>query len=647
MSPDKTPRISQQASRAKDELVVKLVHLAMPWAGWVLLTILANVLRIAAGRYEHGRWMWLAVTMVLVAGGVVAFFDHHLRRHRATAFGRFVGPVTTAAVACVTAAYLLAGVSAPLALTYLFGGVISCLTWDIWMTHAVHHDLGYGFARTTQRAGIGTGRITAIDRPKRPAPARVTGTVAWEPGEVTTTDAAERAENLEAAAHYPPGSWQLTRHPGDASQSNFTITDPRNLDTPRDWPGPSAMGATMAAPFRLGSWQDGDTTLIEMTPLFHVMGMGMSGSAKTTGFAYNVIGEGVTRREYAGIAIDLTKGEQFFGPLRPALHYVETDPDAALRRLAGVHRAVRARCDYLATKHLARWEPGCGLSWLDCWLEEAPDIIALLETAKSRMANAVLSLPTWTSDVKAGRTAGLSWKILLQRDDYSQMPTIVGGQMSSLCMGVDKKKDAAFGLSERQQDAGCRPELWRDAKPGMAYWDTPTLPAEYAVMPFRFWNWGPDTSRAAAYFAEWSAAHRPLDDVTGEALEAEPALPASYALPGPGGAPAGANVRQLFPAGQPAVPDRHSEADRAEQVVRNQLLKWLSEGKDTFTSFELQNSGILGKGKDQADRSRTWCYGAITAMVQHGYAEQLPNSSGRTRWRIIPPAAQATGDEEA
>jgi hypothetical protein len=32
--------------------------------------------------------------------------------------------------------------------------------------------------------------------------------------------------------------------------------------------------------------------------------------------------------------------------------------------------------------------------------------------------------------------------------------------MASLCCGVAHPKDAEFGLSEAQQDAGARPQLW-------------------------------------------------------------------------------------------------------------------------------------------------------------------------------------------
>jgi LAGLIDADG DNA endonuclease family protein len=374
----------------------------------------------------------------------------------------------------------------------------------------------------------------------------------------------------------------------------------------------------------------------------------------TMSWGYCQLGEGVTREGYAAMVIDISKGEQFFGAWRPALHRFETGPERALYLLRGLHRARLARANFLAKSHRTEWEDGCGLSFLDVFMAEAPDIIALLETARSRAASAVMSLADWSSDVKNSRSAGMAWNLDLQLTHATEVPSVAQGQMSHLCLGVEEKEEARFGLSARQRDAGCRPELWGKKKPGMAYWDAPTLADEYGVMPMRFFHWQGGARQAFEYAGLYPATDRPLDDVTGEALEAEPGPPASHALPGPGGTLPGArpdprdaarwgkNVRPLFR--QPA-PDVHDEAAKAENLVRAQLEEWLTrKGKDTFTSLELQKTRV----HEKAGRSRAWLYDVIATFEQTGLAE-LVTDKPRKRWRILPAVVapkQDSGEEE-
>jgi hypothetical protein len=666
---EKDPTLRQQAGSARADLVLRGAHMGIPWMLFIALTVFGNVLHLVSAHVPAvGAWLPLTIGLTAVAGTGLAGLDWHLRRSRMTAVGRNIGPVTTEAGTAMLVAFLAAGYSVPLVLLWMFGGAAACAVWDLWLAHGDRHDPVRVFAAAAEQAGLGQARLVMAGRAAPASPSRFgrarrgpagpaveRGIIGLPPGEVTPADAAARVANLESARRLPPGAMSLSPNHDDASMTNYAISDPRKLAVPTPWPGPHAPGADMSVPFRVGDWQTGEVALVPRLPLFHTRAMGMTGSAKTMGWGYNLLGEGVTREGYAALAMDISKGNQFFGAWRPALHRFETAEDKALYLLRGIHRARLARSEYLATKHLTEWEPGCGLSWLDVIMAECPDIIRLLETAKSRMANAVMSLPDWTSDVKNSRSAGIAWNLDLQLTLADELPTVAQGQMSHLCLGVEDVKQAAFGLSARQRDAGCRPELWGKKRPGTAYWDVPTLPDEYGVMPMRFFHWEGGSRQAFAYAEQWPAEDRPLDDVTAEALAAEPAPPASHALPGPGGTVPGArpatvdryagNVRQLFgrqPA-KPARPSREEEAAKAEQAVFDFWEGWLAGGKTQFTHLELEKTGIL----ERLGRSRPWLYGIYKAGIAAGRIREVDGGTGRKRYEILPPApAQAADSEE-
>jgi hypothetical protein len=689
---DKVPGLRAQRGHARSDLVLHLAHKGVPWALFIALTVAGNVLRLVSSHFPAvGQWLWLTAGLAAAGGAGLAAWEWHLRGHHQTRAGRLIGPVTTTAATVMLTAFLLAGYRVPLVLAWLLGGTAGCIGWDLWLAHADRHDPARAFAVAAERAGLGQLRLSPAARkgaapalPPRPAaaparaargplaarlrPARepavpgpVRGTIRFPPGDVPDD---QRAARVESANELPPGSMVLSPNPDNTAAADYAYSDPRTLDTPVPWPGPSAPGADMAVPFRYGLFQTGETVLVPRLPLFHTRGMGQTGSAKTTGWSWNQLGEGVTRQDYAAVVMDVSKGEQFFGCWRPALHRFETDEEKALYLLRGLHRARRARTDYLGRKRLINWEPGCGLSFLDIFMAEAPDLIRLLETARSRMASAVMSLEDWSSDVKNGRSAGMAWNLDLQLTLATEMPSVAQGQMAHLCLGVEDAKQAAFGLSARQRVAGNRPELWGKKYPGKAYWDAPTLDGEYGTTALRFWHWEGEARQAFAYAEQWEAAGRPLDDVTGEALEAEPAPPASHALPGPAGTLPGSrpaapalpprpavgrppkdrtNVTPLF---RPAGPSRSEQAETAEEVVRRHLAEMYLAGRTLFAFDDLTKDRLwasLGEPPGgKANRSRSWGYSALSSMVTLGYLEEARGS--RRRWRILP---AVLGDQAA
>lgn len=650
--------VRKQHEIARNELGIQAAHMAQPWLCWCGVTVLGLILRVGFVTALHLQILTIAA--VLVLGTVVFALDLHLRQHHDTIPGKLIGPVTIMAVTGSLVVFLLTGDVKTLSLIYFTGGVACCACWDYWMRSAEHRDLGTAFIAAAEKAGIGGTRMTGLRRgPRRVSPGgpvmvpgggplappgnprRVTARLKHEPGLVTTADVTDNLERLESGLGHPPGSWTVTPDNANAGYSRVSISDPQVLDAaPLPWPGPSRPGSSIAEPIRGGLWQDAE----EMNYLLrdhHLLGMGATGSGKFSWMASQV-GEAITRYDYACFAADITKRDQFIGALRPALHRAEIDPDGALDLLAAVPRMLDARADYLGANHLTEWREGCGLTFCDGWLEECADVIGLLDKR---------ALKQWKMDVRRARSLGWRWDLSTQRSDFEEVPTLVRGQMGKMCFGVLDPKDAEFGLSAEQRKRGCRPQLWGTNIPGKCFIDALSIPEDRRAMPMRWWYWGPDSVQLAAYAAQWPASARPLDDVTGEALEAVPGPLASTAFPvsfprAPA-APAGddsyeeeenggglATVRQLRPAPRAAsqrapVPVQRPSEAQAMELVEAQIAAWAAEGRKFFIRRDWDP--LLGV----AQRTPSWLYNTIfPRLTMDGVLAR--HADGRlTRWEIL------------
>jgi hypothetical protein len=657
------PNITRQVHHARSHLLLTLAHMGVPWAVFAAVTIVGNALYVVLGRViDHGQWADLATGLLLAAGLAAAALDLHLRRHRMSLVGRYIGPATTGAGTAMTAAFLQSGYSVPLALLWIFGGFAACTGWDAWLHHAPHHDLTIGFTANAQKSGLGEALFAPARKAKKAgtAPARtrpvVTGRVRLPGGEVTPHAAAERAAELEGAHHWPPGSASLVPNAEDAADADFTLSHPAALAQPLPWPGPSAPGAPMSVPFRLGGRQDGEVFFLRMTPVRHTRVTGMTGSGKTMSFLYNRAAEGITRQGYALFGIDLTKRWQFLGPLRPALHGAAVDPVAALRLMAGLERVRQARMDYMAGRNITEWAEDCGLSYMDIAMEELGEILALLKETAKGQPGAPFDIGTWLTNVRAARSSGMSWNTSNQSGKHTSFPTDARGSFYPLTFGLTDANDVAPALSERQAQAGCRPTLWADRVPGMAYVDHPGMPENTFSIPVRFYDWGQSGEQMAAYASEWPAAARPLDDISGEALENEPSLPPSYTLPGPGGTlPGRGRGDRTVVAGPwgrpqpPAEPTAGQKADMAIETVRRHLADLYVSGTTIVTFDDLTKAGLWGEAGKGAggttNRTRTWGYNALKDLTAFGYLQE--STGARKRWKILPSVVRPGEAEQA
>lgn len=489
--------------------VSKLAPLATPWvtgAGMVPAAAITHHLWSAPGTIP-----WVAMGMTLAGTaltGLTWVVSHHRRL-----IGRLHSTATTgAAAAWMTAATVTGPLASPTFDIGLIVGATGALAWNI--RGVIRSDNGDGahdgpvdrlkelFAGAADKVGLeGTVLKNVEVKPRKvEATAQMTGGG-------TAEDLQKKLAALESAMGLPPGSLIVAANLDDASAPQIRISDPRLMRQPIPWTGPSRPGVSIAEPIRTGIWQDGED--VQWTILnHHTQVMGKTGVAKSFGGFWNFGGEVMTRVDAALFVADLDKGEQTVGDMRRGLHRVELDLPGAKRMLAEFYKVVRPRTDYLASKGLKEWQPGCGLTYLVLWLEEFPTLGDKLDMERE-----------FIPFLRTCRSAGIHVVLSLQRSDWTQMPTFVRGQLANWCFGVANSADAAFGLSEAQQEAGARPELFADL-PGMSYLGGPSIPADRIAMPQRAPMWTSEQMKAHA--AAYPATDRPLDPVTAKYLSTGP-----------------------------------------------------------------------------------------------------------------------------
>ncbi|MEU4332313.1 hypothetical protein [Nonomuraea dietziae] len=496
----------------------KAIAIVTPWFVGVLGYGLAVALHYILHTPDPGMmsvWSSVVTICALILTGVT-----YGQSHARGLWGKAHTTLSTFLAGMWTLAVVISGPGHPIVWRLgVVGGITLALTWNIRTViraknfdaqAAIGDPLAFLFGQGAERAGM-----PAIEAKTTTAGAhKVEGAVQLEQGRQTAEDLQRKVPYVESGIGLPPGSITTSIDPDDASKAKVTISDPRVMKRPIPWPGPSRPGGSVIEPFRLALWQDLDE-LAYVIVGHHLQMMGMTGAGKGFGGAWNFLAEFISRRDGAVFAVDITKGEQTLGPLRPALHRLETTPAGAKQLLAELQAQVKPRTDYLASKGLAKWKPGCGLTYWLIWLEEFPDIFDCLSDKEQEQ---------FLSMLKAIRSAGGTIVMSLQRSDYTQMPTLARGQLAKMCFGVENSADASFGLSERQQDAGARPELWTNAQPGMAYLDAPSIEEGRIAMPMRTYAWGLDANgefddeRANAamreYAAQWPAAAKDVDETT-------------------------------------------------------------------------------------------------------------------------------------
>ncbi len=498
-----------------------LAKVAPHTAPWLL-----GVGMFPAGYGTHALWgtaeaiPWASAALAL-SGATLTGISWHVSRYRHI-LGRLQSTATTAvASGWLLAATITGPTSRPtLDIGLWLGGTLAA-AWNIRNIIRVFEPEGEGgelavtgnprnlFKRLLKDTAEKSGKDIAVTTVKV-EPNRISGKVELSDGD-TAEDLQRIVPAMEAAGRLPSGALVVTPDPENAGTPTVTLTDPLLLKDPILWPGPSRPGRSIAEPLRVGMFQDG--THIEIVIVgSHLQIMGMTGSAKSTGIGWSILGEVMTRDDVVVLFVDVTKGKQTVGPMEPAMHRVESNPAGAQALMDEIQAILSQRTDDLAALDLLKWAPGCGLPYLILWIEEAADVFDRIEMTE------------FINLMRAIRSAGGSIVWSLQRADSTQMPTMVKGQGGGwICAGVANDHDAGWGLSPAQEKAGAAPELWGKKRPGMAYVDMDGVDPERVALPGRFYDWGTtDEERVAnmrAHAASWPATRKPVDPTTAKLVE--------------------------------------------------------------------------------------------------------------------------------
>ncbi|MFI0367570.1 hypothetical protein ACH35V_06795 [Actinomadura sp. 1N219] len=630
--------------RFKAAQASKLAVLAPPWLVWPVVAGLGHAAHNLWGTGQGAAWSAMGLTLGTGVLSGVTWLVSHTRG----ILGRGSATVTTFATGMWVTSCSVAGIGQPV-VTWFFlaGGVVTCTGWNIRTVirskaglSGVTDPLAFLFDQGKDRTGLDGARLATVKAGDR----KIDAAMALPAGQKTVSDVQKKTEHIEGAMGLPPGTITVAADTDRADRAKVTLSDPRIMRAPIPWPGPSLPGASIAEPVRPGVWQDGDD-VADTIPGSHRQFMGKTGSGKSIGGAWDYLAEIITRHDVAVFAADITKGEQTLGPLRPALHRFETTKTGVRSLINHLQAQLKPRTDWLSARGYVNWEPGCGLAYWVLWLEEFPDIGEALGDK---------GMDTFLKLLKALRSAGGSIVMSLQRSDWTQMPTIARGQLANVCFGVANSHDAAFGLSEAQDDAGARPELWGSSQPGMAYLDAPGIPAERIAMPLRTFAWldahgKPDTAAIAAHAADWPAASKTADEFTA-------AITTSATT---GGTAAARPVAEIDPPDTAQDNDEREDDDRgwsaaddlttedpdptitadmddpivddpddqeweftrpepamtaaqARQALRDRIAAWHAEGRADFTTADLSEIWT------SAGLSRQWAQNQIRRLREHG-----------------------------
>ncbi|TQS29105.1 hypothetical protein [Microbispora sp. KK1-11] len=628
-------------SKVAAKEIGKAIAVALPWFVGMLGFGLASGLHFVLYRPDPG---WIAgwasmVTICVLILTAVTYGQSHARGN----WGRIHTTASTYLAGMWTVAVIIAGPGHPVIWRLgVVGGVTMALSWNIrtvirlkgWdQPGAVVDPLAFLFGQGAERAGL------AIEAKTTKATAhKVEGEVQLEPGRQTADDLQKKVGYIESGSALPPGSISTSIDPDDASKAKVTVSDPRVMKSPILWPGPAWPGGSIADPIRIGLWQDLDPVEYRIMG-HHLQIMGMSGAGKSIGGCWNILGEAITRTDVAVFAADVTKGTQTLGPLAGALHRLETTTEGARAMLRDLQARVKERTSQLAQLGLQKWKPGCGLPYWIIWLEECPDILDAMTDPE---------MEKFLSLVKALRSGGGTIVLSLQRSDYTQMPTIARGQLAKMCFGVENAADASFGLSEAQQDANARPELWAAKQPGMAFLDAPGIDQGRIAMPMRTYAWGikdgefDDELASAAmrnHAAQWPASAKKVDpttaalsrlsssptsaEETGDETEQEDDVPEDVASeyletddPDPG---VQAGIDDEIPdidEGEPpwkfAPPGQRMSPEERGAALMKRLQEMWDDGARDFSSGDLR---VLW---ETTDISRAWVQKQLKRLAQAG-----------------------------
>lgn len=492
---------SNAASKAGKSIFHKAAPLLPPWA------CVAVALPVALGAHERfGDSPWTTVGLTL-GGVILTTVTWHYSSARAVVT-RVHGVLTTGLAAGWLTAAAICGMSTSILNMYLLGGSLLALTWNL--RHATRNT-GRGEGSESD-GGLfeKVGLAKTLMRRLHVEPNKVTTELQLPRGELNADDVVKARGKLASALSVPVNGVRVTPDRDHHDRAHVTVVPVDALRKPPVYTGPSSPGGSMREPLHVGIYEDGATASIlaaaanprEGRNLSHLLLVGTSGAGKSLLARYTLAEIG-TRRESTIWAIDVVKRRQTLGCAEPALDWFATDRDEAYAMIDCLPEVIGARTDYLASRGLDNWEPGCGLNHLTLWIEEFAPVLRDLET--------------FTDVTATARSAGM-WIVLSgQRVTFDNLPTSVRNNINdTLCMGVKDAHEADYALGSEMIQAGAAPQSWGNQQPGMAYLKGAGIDKERQLVPLRGYGepFMDDASQLTALLNQYAHLRDPLDSVT-------------------------------------------------------------------------------------------------------------------------------------
>jgi hypothetical protein len=493
---------SSTAEKTAKSIFHKAGPLLPPWVSAVA------AFPVALGVHERfGASPWTTVGLTLTGVTLTAVTWHYsskraviTRIHSALTTGLTFGWLTASAII---------GMSSSILNMYLLGGGALALSWNI--RHATRNT---GRAEGAEHGDGGlfekVGLARTLVRSAEVKPNKVTASLQLPPGEKTADDAVKARGNLASAMSVPANGVRVMPDRDHHDRVNVTFVPVDALRNSPVYTGPSAPGGTMREPLHIGVYEDGEVAAIRGAAanprlginLSHLLLVGTSGAGKSA-TARDIIAEIGTRREATIWAIDVVKRRQTLGCAEQVLDWFATDRDEAYAMIDCLPEVIAARTDYLASRNMDNWEPGCGLNHLTVWIEEFAPVLRDLET--------------FTDAAAAARSAGL-WLVLSgQRVTFDNLPTSVRNNINdTLCLGVRDDAEAVYALGSEMVQAGANPAAWTNQAPGMAYLKGAGIDKERQMIPLRAHGepFISDASQLTALLTQYAHLRDPLDAVT-------------------------------------------------------------------------------------------------------------------------------------
>ncbi|MEU3221202.1 plasmid transfer protein TraB [Streptomyces sp. NPDC006971] len=430
---------------------------------------------------------------------------------------RLHSAITVAAgSAWMTGAALAGPLSGILPDTYLMGGTVLALSWNIRMALRTSDSAPAESADKGLLAKVGLAR--AMIGRTQVEPNRVTAALALEGGEQTNDDVARALVRIASALDLPQSAVRYQPSADSARRGELVIVPRDMLAEPQEWAGPSTPGGSIMDPLVIGQYDDGSPLMVWLPGdpdvgrnASHFLIAGGTGSGKGDA-ALNLMTEILSRSDVIMWLSD-PKAFQDFRPLLPAYDWAVEGGAGTEAMVEALQHVIPARTGWLGKHSYRQWAPeaaeqqtdpahSCASDGKACGCPGMPYMVAWMEEAANTLRQ--LGDDAFTGIAQEARSAGVSLIVSLQRPSYDQMSTSTRASLPSvIALGCDPR-DEGFSLPESVIDQGAHPGAWGNRKPGYCYVVSGGIDPERYASPGRTQQFTVRAVSLMETLAEWA-----------------------------------------------------------------------------------------------------------------------------------------------